>query len=441
MQRLYEPYAYSDAPLEACVWNDVPDLAPRPALESLQRCDVAIIGGGFTGLSAALHLAERGVDVRVLEAQRIGWGASGRNGGFCCLGGGKISSAGLIKQYGEDARQSYHDAEKSAVALVADLLTRHDIRADRQSRGETVLAHTKRAMAALRQERPLLKRDYGVTPTLHEADELRGLGMGGRFHGGLTLPIGFGLNPRKYVQGLVRAAEANGATLHDASPVTAIKQNSGFTLTIPTGTLTAKRLILATNGYSSEDIPDWLRARYLPLQSNVLATRPLTNEELAAQGWTTDQMAYDTRHLLHYFRLLPDRRFLFGMRGGVYATPRAMARLKRKIHDDFNAMFPAWKHVERPYFWNGLVCLARNRTPFVGPIPEMPGAFAGLAYHGNGVAMGSYAGRLLADLAQGTSPDCPYPPPFAAPPRAFPFGRHRRALLTGINAVLTLADL
>ncbi|MDA7427769.1 FAD-binding oxidoreductase [Primorskyibacter aestuariivivens] len=439
MQRVYEPYAYSDAPLEACVWNDVPSPAPRPALDGAQRCNVAIIGGGFTGLSAALHLAEQGADVRVLEAKRIGWGASGRNGGFCCLGGGKISSAALVKRHGIAGRQAYRDAEKAAVALVADLLDRHNIRADRQSRGETVLAHTRRAMKALRSEVHGLNQDYGVTPDLHEADELPGLGMGGRFFGGLTLPIGFGLNPRKYVHSLARAAEAAGAVLHDASPVTAIRE--GFTLITPTGKLTARRLILATNGYSSDDIPDWLRARYLPLQSNVLATRPLTNAELAAQGWTSDQMAYDTRHLLHYFRLLPDRRFLFGMRGGVYATPRAMARLRRKIHADFNAMFPEWRDVERPHFWNGLVCLARNRTPFIGPIPEMPGAFAGFAFHGNGVAMGSYAGRLLADLALDKTPDQPFPTAFATPPARFPLGRLRRALLTGINAALTLADL
>lgn len=441
MQRLYEAPAYSDAPLDHCVWNDVPSLAPRPALEGAQRCDVAIIGGGYTGLSAALHLAENGIDARVIEAKRIGWGASGRNGGFCCLGGGKIGSAALTRLYGPEGRQAYRDAEKAAVALVADLLTRHDIRADRQSRGETTLAHSKRAMQGLRDEVKILKRDYGVMPDLHEADELPSLGMRGRFHGGLTLPIGFGLNPRKYVHGLASAAETRGATLHDASPVTEISRGNGFTLTTPQGRLTARRLILATNGYSSEDIPDWLRARYLPLQSNVLATRPLTNQELAAQGWTTDQMAYDSRHLLHYFRLLPDRRFLFDMRGGVYATPRATARLRRRIHADFNRLFPAWRAVERPYFWNGLVCLARNRTPFIGPIPEMPGAYAGLAFHGNGVAMGSYAGRLLADLVQGRTPDLPYPPAFATAPARFPLGRRRRALLTGINAALALADL
>ncbi|TNF20898.1 MAG: FAD-binding oxidoreductase [Rhodobacteraceae bacterium] len=441
MQRIYEAVAYGPAPLERCLWNVVPALPGFPALEGDAQAEVAVIGGGFTGLSAALHLAEAGVGVTLLEAQRIGWGASGRNGGFCCLGGGKIGNRALERMYGAEGRQAFHDAQRAAVALVADLLDRHGIEVDRHSEGETILAHTPRHMAALRRERPEIARDTGTRPVLHERGDLPGLGLSGPFHGGMTVPVGFALNPRKYVQGLARAAQGAGAVLHDKTPVTAITRGAAFTLTTPSGRLTAKRLVLATNGYSSEDVPDWLRARYLPLQSNILATRPLTRAEREAQGWTSRQMAYDTRHLLHYFRLLPDNRFLFGMRGGVFATPGATARILRKLHADFRAMFPAWQAVDCPHVWSGLVCLSRNRTPFVGAIPEMPGAFAGLAYHGNGVAMGSYAGRLLADLVQDRRPDAPCPAAFAAPPKRFPLGRHRRALLCGVNMALALADL
>lgn len=439
MQRVYEDHAYSDAPLADCLWNAT-TAPPRPALEGPRSTEVAIIGGGFTGLSAALHLAEAGTEVALLDARHIGWGASGRNGGFCCLGGGMISNATLACRFGPDAPSLYRAAEKAAVALVTELLDRHGITADTHSEGETLLAHTPRHMAALRAELPQVAADYGITPQLHEAADLAALGMRGPFHGGVTTPVGFALNPRKYVVGLARAAEAAGATLHDASPVTAITKNTGFTLTTPRGPLHAKKLILATNGYSSDDIPGWLRARYMPLQSNILATRPLTKAEREAQGWTSRQMAHDTRRLLHYFRLLPDNRFLFGMRGGTFATPGANARLRRKIHADFEAMFPSWSHVDRPHFWSGLVCLSRNRTPFVGPIPEMPGAFAGLAFHGNGVAMGSYAGRLLAALARDRQPDGPYPAAFAMPPRRFPLGRHRRALLAAATTAMSLTD-
>ncbi len=439
MQRLYEDHAYSDAPLSGCLWTA--DATPaRAAFDGPQSTEVAVIGGGFTGLSAALHLAEAGTEVTLLEARHIGWGASGRNGGFCCLGGGMISNPQLARRFGPGAPAIYRAAEKAAVALVAERLARHGIDAETHSEGETLLAHTPRHMAALRRELPHVAEVYGVTPQLHEPADLAALGMSGPFHGGLTIPLGFALNPRKYVTGLASAAEAAGARLHDASPVTAITQGDGFTLTTPKGPLKAKRLILATNGYSSDDIPGWLRARYMPLQSNILATRPLTEAELSAQGWTSRQMAYDTRRLLHYFRLLPDNRFLFGMRGGTFATPRANAQFRCKIEADCDAMFPAWAQVERPHFWSGLVCLARNRTPFVGPIPEMPGAFAGLAFHGNGVAMGSYAGRLLADLVRDKQPDAPYPAAFATPPRRFPLGRHRRALLALATGVMSLLD-
>lgn len=440
MDRLYEPHAYGSAPLERALWAETP-LPGHPRAEGEIATDVAVIGGGYTGLSAALHLAEAGEGVVLLEAERIGWGASGRSGGFCCLGGGKISNAALTRRFGRDGRRAYRAAEKDAVGLVEDLLARHGWDVQRHSEGETILAHRPRQWRAILGSVEEVREDYGVAPELIPRDALRQHGMNGPFHGAMTIPIGFALDPRRYVAGLAEAASRAGAHLHASSPVNGIARTArGFVLTTPTARIAARRLILATNGYSSEDVPGWLRARYLPLQSNILATRPLSADERAAQGWTSAQMCYDTRHLLHYFRLLPDGRFLFGMRGGVYADPRSNARLQAKIRRNFAAMFPAWRHVEIPHLWSGLVCLARNATPFVGPIPEMPGAFAGLAFHGNGVAMGSHAGRLLADLARGRTPDVVYPEAFRAPPRRFPLGRRRRALLLGVNAALALAD-
>lgn len=440
MRRLYEPHAYGPAPLADSLWSETP-LPDHARAEGEIATDIAVIGGGYTGLSAALHLAEAGEGVTVLEAERIGWGASGRAGGFCCLGGSKISNAALTRRFGAQGRRDVRAAEKEAVALVEARIARHGWDVQRHSQGETLLAHTPRHWRALQAEVAQVREDYGVTPEMIPADALRQHGMNGPFHGAMTIPVGFALNPRRYVRGLAEAAQAAGARLHAQSPVTGIARTGrGFVLSTPTARITARRLVLATNGYSSEDVPDWLRGRYLPLQSNILATRPLTAEERDAQGWTTAQMCYDTRHLLHYFRLLPDGRFLFGMRGGVYADPRSNARLQAKIRRDFAAMFPAWRDVEIPHLWSGLVCLARNATPFVGPIPEMPGAFAGLAFHGNGVAMGSHAGRLLADLVRDRAPEALYPAAFAAPPRRFPLGRFRRALLLGVNAALSLAD-
>lgn len=138
-------------------------------------------------------------------------------------------------------------------------------------------------------------------------------------------------------------------------------------------------------------------------------------------------MCYDTRHLLHYFRLMPDRRMLFGMRGAVRTTPASLRRTRRRIRADFDAMFPAWAHVETPHFWAGLVCLSRSLAPFAGPLPDMPGAYAALAYHGNGLAMGSYAGQQVAKMALGQAHELPGF--MQAPLQRFPLGRFRRAIL------------
>jgi glycine/D-amino acid oxidase-like deaminating enzyme len=140
-------------------------------------------------------------------------------------------------------------------------------------------------------------------------------------------------------------------------------------------------------------------------------------------------MAYDERFFLHYFRLMPNRRFLFGMRGGLFSSPKWDARMHRTIRQHFERMFPAWAHIDTPYSWNGLLSLSRDMTPYCGPIPELPGAFTALSFQGNGVAMASHAGAILADLAQDKAPRAMYPDIMRKPPRRFPLGRFRRAWL------------
>ncbi len=437
MRRIFGSYAYSGGPRDGCWWDET---APRPDWPEARgdlRADVAVIGAGFTGLSAALHLAEAGASVAVLDAGYPGWGASGRNGGFCCIGGSMLGEAELTRAVGPDAARAYRRTEVEAVDLVAGLLDRLGIDADTHSRGETQMAHSPRAMARLRR---LAETKDGAVLT--EGDDLAAQGMAGPFHGAMTTPVGFGLNPRKYVLGLARAAEAAGARLFQNSPAGRIAQSgTGYRIALPQGALQAEQVLICTNGYSSEDIPTWLAGRYMPAQSTVLVTRPLTEAELAAAGWTTDQMAYDTRNLLHYFRLMPDRRFLFGMRGGLMSSPRAEAAARARTRRDFEAMFPAWRAVESPHMWSGMVCLSRRGLPYVGPVPGARGLFAGLAYHGNGVAMGSYAGRLLADLALGRAPELPYPAAMRGPMGRFPLGRARRLLMPPAYAALALGDL
>lgn len=229
--------------------------------------------------------------------------------------------------------------------------------------------------------------------------------------------------------------------MYGSTPASAIQPDrGGWRVVTPKGSAIARQVIIATNGYSAEDVPHWLRARYMPAQSTIIVTRPITESEQARQGWTSAQMCYDTRILLHYFRLMPDGRFLFGMRGGLKATPRAEADLSRKIRANFHALYPEWRDVEITHEWSGLVCLMRSLHPFAGPVPDMPGVFAALGFHGNGVAMGSYLGARLAETVLGRAASGPVPAFLSNPPRRFPLGRYRRSLLTPAYAAAALRD-
>ncbi|MBD3677085.1 MAG: FAD-dependent oxidoreductase [Rhodobacteraceae bacterium] len=442
MKRLYEPFAYGQEPIAQSFWRESVTLPePCPAVSGEVTCDTAIIGAGFTGLNAALKLAEAGEDVVVLDAQQPGWGASGRNGGFCCLGGAKLDPAAIRRRFGEEAARTYARAERQAVDHVRDLLDRHRIEADTHSRGETLLAHRPKAVAELKARGEEVARIHGLDCAFLSKEELPEHGMASpEFHAALTTPIGFALNPMKYVLGLAAVARDAGARLFGDSPVERISAaaDGRHLLHTPSGQMRARRFVIATNGYSSEDVPRWMAGRYLPVQSSILASRVLTPEERAAQGWTTAQMCYDSRNLLHYFRLLPDGRMLFGMRGSTRSRVADHERVRTRMRADFERFFPAWRDVETPHFWSGFVCLSRDLTPFVGAIPGSDGGYAAFAYHGNGVAMGSYAGVRLAEMMLGQGD--PLPAVMTTPPRRFELGPLRRAVLPLAYAWYGLQD-
>ncbi len=441
MKRIYPPFAYSDAPRKGCWWDQTCDVDDRPPLEGDRTFDVVVVGGGFTGISVALQLAEDGVKVAVLERRYVGWGASGRNGGFCCLGGGMLDNTALDRQFGRHGRDEWRQTEAAAIQFVEGLLERLDLDVDRHSEGETQLAHRASDFEEMKGEVEEYYENYGVEARLTEKGDLEQDGMNGGFCGAITVPIGFALNPRKYITGLARAATAAGAEIFHDTPVKRIHQKSdGYMIKTPRGSVSASKIVVATNGYSAEDMPAWFAGRYMPTQSSIIVTRPMTQSELGSQGWTSGQASYDTRKLLHYFRLMPDNRMLFGVRGGLLASPASEARAIARARRDFERMFPAWKDVETPNAWSGMVCIARDQMPFTGPVPGMPGVFASLCYHGNGVAMASYCGALLADLVQDRVPRLLYPRAIRRPLARFELGRFRRAIMPFAYAGFALAD-
>lgn len=395
--------------------------------------DVAVVGGGITGLSAAMRLAEAGASVCVLEAQRVGWGASGRNGGFCCMGGTKLSERDLIRKFGMDEAKKFVSYQLQAIDKVSDRITALGLDVDRHSKGEVYLAHRPKDAAEFAEEADFLSSNFGLRTEVWPEEELAERGIGGpEFFGGMHVDHGFALNPMKYVQGLARQARRLGAKLYSHTPVTAINRDSPYwRLETPHGSVRAHRVVLAGNGYTREQIPRWIHGRIMPVMSSVLVTRPLTDDEITDQGWTSDLMAADTRILLHYFRMLPDRRFMFGTRGGIFEGRESLERMRKRGRADFNRMFPAWAHVETAHEWHGHVCLARNLTPFVGRVPDMKGVYASMAYHGSGVAMASLSGEKVADLMLGKCRQEDLPAAIQMPFKKFPLPFLRKFYLQG----------
>jgi glycine/D-amino acid oxidase-like deaminating enzyme len=412
-----------------------------PPLTGDQSCDIAIIGAGFTGLSAALELArEFHADVRVLEAATVGWGASGRNGGFCCVGGHKRSYQSLIAEFGLDETKRFRAALKDATHLVEAICRDEAIDAGISGCGEVCLAHLPNRMREFREEQAYMRQTFGEQSELLSAGDLKERGLyGPTFHGGIANESGIGVHPLNYVRGLALAASKAGAKIHANSQVTRWEEGPQFhTLTTPNGRLKAKCVIVATNGYTPEDVSARHAGRLLPALSSIIVTRPLAEAERLAQGWTTTRIAFDSRILLHYFRLLPNGRFLFGGRGGTDASNAGHQPQRQRLTAHFHDLFPEWRHVEITHYWRGFVCLTADRLPYVGALDDRKSVWTSIAYHGNGVALATWSGRALARAMMGK--DANLPTPMTKRLAKFPFASLRPLYLKGAYVWYEIKD-
>ncbi|MFA5121723.1 NAD(P)/FAD-dependent oxidoreductase [Zavarzinia sp.] len=411
-----------------------------PPLEGGISVDVAVIGGGFTGLNAALALRRAGsATVAVLDAAPIGWGASGRNGGFCCLGSAKLSWPGIIRRFGLEEAQRFFRLQVAAIDHVRHLLQDEAIDAEAGPAGEAVLAHHPRAIAGLEEEKDLFARHFDTACTLLPAEALAEHGIRtAEAKAGLLVPHGFPLHPLKYVQGLAARVIAAGARVHGRSPVLAwTREGRRHRLTTPRGSVLADRVVVATAGFTRDDLHPAFTGRLLPVLTNIVTTRPLTEAERAAEGFTSLTMCADTRRLLHYFRLLPDGRLMFGARGGISADPAAEGTMRQRLESDLAAMFPTLAGVETTHFWRGLTDLAYDLLPHLGTAEDGTVHYL-LAFHGNGVAMGSLGGALIGRRLAGLAVDLPTP--ITRPLPRFPFPALRQAYLRAAYAAFAWRD-
>lgn len=375
-------------------------------LKAEELCDVAIIGGGYTGLSSAYHLAKDfNVDVRVLEAGHIGWGASGRNGGFCTMGGTFISAQSQIKKLGLEETKKFYRAQVEAVELVDQILSEENIDAQKQGEGEMVVAEKQSHFESLEEECIFGRDVLGIDSRMISRDEFRDTHYDAAHqHGAMIQFPSFGLHPLRYCQGLAQAAERHGAILHPHSKVIRWRKENGLhILETEQGSLRAKKVIVACNGFMPEGLNPSIDARVLPLQSQIIVTRPLSNDELAAHKWVSDTPAINSRNVYHYYRMLPEKRLMIGGRADFKGTPEGAQKTANDLHKTVGELWPEWRKIEIEYDWRGFVCFTSKLRPSIGRMPDDLSIYFGFGYHGNGVNNATWTGRELARWLAGSN--------------------------------------
>ena len=370
--------------------------APLPSLEGRVRADVCVIGGGFAGTSAALNLAERGYDVVLLEAMRIGWGASGRNGGQMNSGLRKGPDY-LVSHFGPQVARQLWDFAEEAKAIVRGRIERHGIDCDLKS-GNILAAYKPEHVSGMAEKSRLLREvfDYPHTRVVDRA-ELREMLASDLYHGGIVDDGAGHLHPLNYVLGLARAAREAGAKLHEATPVSAIDEASGkVTVKTPNGAVTADHAVVCCNAYLDRLVPE-LAAKIMPIRNHVIATEPL-GEERAHSLIRDDAAVCDTKFVVDYYRLSADKRLIFG--GGETYAKHAPSDMAGFVRPYMLKVFPQLADVSIDYAWDGQVGITLSRLPHFGRKGRV---FFMHGFSGQGVALTSLAGQLVAEALAGTA--------------------------------------
>jgi gamma-glutamylputrescine oxidase len=366
------------------------------------QADVAIIGGGYTGLSAARHLAASGLEPIVLEANRPGWGASGRNGGVITAKF-RPSFPAIAAQHGKDTARRMYELAHEAVDCVAETVDALGIAGANFTRtGQVKAAHSQETLRYAVAEAEWLGAEFGDrTMTVLSASEVAAETGSKTFVGGVRNDGSGGIHPLNYVNGLAAGLSVLGIRIHSGTPALRLKrEHDGITVETPGGTVKARQVVVATNSYS--DLTDSTRSfqrTLIPFRSAMIATQPLS-ANLAATIMPSRRTYTETKRMMRWFRMVDDR-VIFGGRGafGKSDSPAAFRALRKAMV----GIFPELSDVPIAYQWSGLVAMTLDAVPHVGRLDDH--VLFAMGYNGAGVALSTLMGRYLAAFARGEQPD------------------------------------
>jgi glycine/D-amino acid oxidase-like deaminating enzyme len=375
---------------------DTPAYGDRPWPAQV---DVAVIGAGITGLSAARALAKQGANVAVLETHNIGWGASSRNGGMV-LTGLKLGADSLVARYGREHARQLYAASLAAIDCVEHVVREEHIDCNFVRCGHLEVASKPAHFKSFIKAAAATQREFNHTVRVVPPGELDAEIGSPVFHGGLVDDASASVNPARYTAGLAAAAARAGASLFPQAPVEKVERaGSQYKLRTGRGTLLARDVLVATSGYTGRATPAHQR-RIVPIGSYIIATDVLP-ELLAHDVSPRNRMIFDSKNFLYYFRVTPDRRMLFGGRAGFFPeTPSTVHESAEILHKAMVRVFPQLQDVAVAYAWGGTLDFAFDLMPHAG---QLDGLWYALGYAGHGVALATYLGTSLAGAISGRS--------------------------------------
>lgn len=364
--------------------------------------DVAIIGSGFTGLACAMILAEEyGIRATVLEANRTAWGCTSRNGGQGQNASGRLSRSAWIDRWGKSTALALDAELRESFANFRQLTT--EIDCEPQPGGHLHIAHREKKMAFLRHEGQVMRDVYGYDTRMIEMAELqRDYVADAEGFGALHEPDGIGIHPLKLAYGYMRRARAAGATVHPLSPAMGIETRGGVHhIRTPGGIVRAGAVAMATGGYTCNGLHASLDSKIMPILSNSMVTRPLTQDELDATNFRTREVITDTRTLRFYYRLLPDNRVQIGSRAAVTGRDAPNPKHQKVLVDGLHRKFPPLTGIDIDYSWWGWVDVSHDAMPRIVQPDPSESIYYAVGYGGNGVSFSQHAGRRMADRIAG----------------------------------------
>jgi glycine/D-amino acid oxidase-like deaminating enzyme len=411
-------------PREFNYWLTTVQMPEAPAEPLPQSADVAIIGAGFTGLSAALSLAKRGAEVAVLESETIGWGASSRNGGMV-LTGLKLGVNELISTYGRELTRRMYAASLETIDTVERIVKEENIACDFVRTGHLEVACKPAHFDDYARQAEVIGREFNHHLRVVPRDQLRSEIGSDIYYGGMVDEVSAGLNPARYVAGLGAAAMRAGAQICEHTRLQNIQRESrdgvaGFRLNSTRGATWARHVLVGTSGYTGAATPA-LRKKIIPIGSFIITTQVLS-DELAGELIPRNRQIYDSKNYLYYYRRTPDDRMLFGGRAAFFPETRQTVRKSAEIlRLGMSDVYPQLRDTKVEYAWGGTLDFCFDIMPHAG---QIDGIYFAVGYAGHGVAMATYQGQKMAEwIAEGKT-DNPFTEiPFPGAPLGLYDGR------------------